>query len=195
MVTVSRRRRKGQATLSLLEIAIALAVLALSLAMGFGVSTSRRPGGLQASSHTFAAMLDHTRELAQTSGNGATLELGPIGAAQISMQVFSGRPNSIGMASNPSATEKLNIAASTNLTGGGGIGFGQGGGGNGCNLCSIGIYVNSNGGASWSVWPTVTPMASEPPCAEASPLVITFNNSGQTSSTQVNCDDARSTNP
>jgi prepilin-type N-terminal cleavage/methylation domain-containing protein len=86
--------REREAGFTLVEFVIAVAIATMLLAAGGAWMLSMRPGALRNAVNDFDSALAAARQLAATSGNGATLAFVPRtdNARGYELRVYSGRP-------------------------------------------------------------------------------------------------------
>ncbi len=110
---LDRYVRESERGFTLVEMVIAVAIAAILLVAGGVWMLSMRPGALRGATNDFDSALAVARQLAATSGNGATLAFlpRPDGAQGFLLRVYSGRPN----AAN-AVTATNTMIASTNAT-------------------------------------------------------------------------------
>lgn len=161
---------------SLVETMLVVAIVLLSVAGSY--SLSRSTGRAASSTLVLPSLLDAARELAATTGDGATVLLTPGGAGAMrsfDVTLYRGRPRPGGIfdAGNPARTDRLPGLLQTSLGAGG----------------PIAVFISTAGTVSYAAWsPRQGPIPEEPLCA--APLTLTID---ETSRFQLACADANLT--
>ncbi len=107
--------REGERGFTLVEMVIAVAIAAILLVAGGAWMMSMRPGALRGAVNDFDSALAVARQLAATSGNGATLAFLPRtdGAQGFMLRVYSGRPN---VANAVTATNTMIVSSNATVS-------------------------------------------------------------------------------
>lgn len=165
---------------SLIEVVVAVGITALLLAAGGIWMFSMRPGAIAQAAADFDAALLEAREIAATSGNGATLVFAPRraggnGTQGFELRVYRGRPTAAG-AVQPTAAMPVTGAAGVRESRLGAPPFAIFLGASG-DVSGEGGYpsFDANGSASFA------PIASEPPCPSDGFTIVFFTNAASQS--------------
>jgi hypothetical protein len=163
---IGRGAARGQ---SIVEVLVAVSIVLVILSLGAGVSLRSHPGGTGVAARDIAAILADARALAATSGDGATVVIGPnqCSAAGSATQratsmacLFSHRPISGSFSSSPARTIRLNADVEIPSLG----------------TPPYGIFISPSGFVAAAQWsPSQGALTQEPVCT--STLTIVFDGS------------------
>jgi hypothetical protein len=157
---------------NLLETSVALAVAAATAA-SLLLALPRRATAAHDAYLVVQAQIAQAREIAKTSGNGATFVLVPK-AATFTSAVYAGRPNGGTFAATPIDEQTQGVTAASNLAG--------------SNPLALFFSASSTvTGASWSVGSGT--LSTQPACT--GPITITFTAGTQSVSGSIGCSDPR----
>lgn len=166
------RYQRGQ---SLIEVIVSLGIVALFTAL-FAISAQQHPGALGTSTLIAKSEIDEGYQIAQSSGNGATVVFTPkSGSNGYAVDLYVGRPNGQYMATTATDHQTSILAFSSNVTG----------------IAPLAVFIDSDGNATATSWtPTGGNFIPAPTCPPDG-IILTLTNNSQTQSLTIACNDAQ----
>ncbi len=141
----------------MLEVLAAIATLSLVVVALGSASLVQRPGAVAASTSALPALVARARALAESTGDGATLELAP-DASGFTATLYPHRPIPASDFNAATIAQVDRFSAFLASPAGG---------------SALAIFIASSGGASWAGWtPASGALAREPDCSGSLQLVV-----------------------
>lgn len=149
---VQRECRIGVVTVRLSETVVCIAIIVMLIGALGSYALGKKSYALRAAVQSFSGFLDDARQVAQTSGSGATIAIAGDGNGGFIASLYPYRPlPGADLAARP---ERRSSAGVT--------------------LTALAIFISSSGTASSAAWtPDSGTLASEPPCE--TPISLTFS--------------------
>jgi len=172
MVALTNAARKG---FGLLDVMVAVAIAGISIvAFVAGVATlGQQPTAAHDAYVVMQSEVASARELARTTGNGATIIVVP-GSNSFTAQIFSGRPNGGTFNTTPKATVIEKVAFSSGIAG----------------TQPLAIFFSASGNvaaANWNIGDGN--IASQPACTSS--IAVSFTGGTKTVNASIGCSDPR----
>jgi hypothetical protein len=172
MVTVRSTPRKG---FGLLDIMVAVAIAGVSIAAFVaGVATlGQQPTAAHDAYMVMQSEVASARELARTTGNGATIVVVP-GTNSFTAQMYAGRPNGGTFNTTPQSTVVESVAFSSGIAG----------------TQPLAIFFSASGSVAAANWHIGDGnIASQPACTSS--ITVSFTGGTKTVNASIGCSDPR----